>query len=162
MVQEAVKAKFKGKKYLPCRTRPIYPSTAEREYRRVVNAYGDLPILGKVVIRKLEVKNMKLKNTGNKIVNVGSTILMPDQEMDITAELATTPGIKALARKGIVSVVGTIPAPDTKSDRDSEPEKPAKKGRKSKSEDACANTECNRTDAPVEPAQTEDTPEIQE
>ena len=38
-VQEAVKEKFKGSTTLKCRTKPKYPSSAEREFQRVTNAF---------------------------------------------------------------------------------------------------------------------------
>jgi len=41
-VQEAVKRKFKGKKPLNCKTVPMYPSSAEREYKRIANSYVKL------------------------------------------------------------------------------------------------------------------------
>lgn len=37
--KEAVSAKFRGGKRLICKTPPIYPQGAEREFQRVVNAY---------------------------------------------------------------------------------------------------------------------------
>lgn len=39
MTKEAAKGAFKGKKSLPCKTVPRYPASAEREFRRVMNAY---------------------------------------------------------------------------------------------------------------------------
>ena len=41
MVQEAVKAKFRGHKVLLCKRQPQYPVQAEREFQRVTNAYMD-------------------------------------------------------------------------------------------------------------------------
>lgn len=41
MVQEAVKAKFRGHQVLLCKRQPQYPVQAEREFQRVTNAYMD-------------------------------------------------------------------------------------------------------------------------
>lgn len=39
VVQEAVKPKFHGHDTLECKTKPCFPASAEREFRRVTNAY---------------------------------------------------------------------------------------------------------------------------
>jgi hypothetical protein len=41
---------------------------------------------------------MKVHNIGSKIVNIGSTALMPGDSMDITEIQAGTPAIKVLAK----------------------------------------------------------------
>ena len=47
---------------------------------------------------------MKLVNTSSKVINVGATVLMPDDEMTITAEIAELPSIKALAAKQLLKL----------------------------------------------------------
>lgn len=47
---------------------------------------------------------MKLKNIGNRIVNVGSTVLTPDSSMEISAEQAKNRSIKAYIRKGFLKL----------------------------------------------------------
>lgn len=42
MVKEAVQAKFRGNTTLRCKTTPMYPDSAEREFRRVTNGYMKL------------------------------------------------------------------------------------------------------------------------
>lgn len=38
-VKQATQAKFRGKKTIKCKTKPLYPESAEREYARVTNGY---------------------------------------------------------------------------------------------------------------------------
>ena len=47
---------------------------------------------------------MILKNIGSKIINVGSTILMPEDEMEISKEIAETPSILALVNMKFLSI----------------------------------------------------------
>lgn len=80
---------------------------------------------------------MELKNISEKVISIGSTVVMPDHITEITTEQATTPSIKALIKQGYVSVTekssatgkesqtGDAPAPtgtpktaDNKSDGD--------------------------------------------
>lgn len=80
---------------------------------------------------------MELKNISEKVISIGSTVVMPDHITEITAEQATAPSIKALIKHGYVSVTekssaagkesqtGDAPAPtgtpktaDNKSDGD--------------------------------------------
>ena len=54
---------------------------------------------------------MILHNVGSKIINVGTTILMPGDSMNITAEVAKLPAIEAFAEMGFVMVEGDKVAP---------------------------------------------------
>lgn len=47
---------------------------------------------------------MELKNISEKVISVGSEIVMPDKVIDITEERAAAPSIKALIKQGYVSV----------------------------------------------------------
>lgn len=49
---------------------------------------------------------MILSNIGTKIINVGSTVLMPGDNMKINAEIATLPAIEAFKEMGFVSIIG--------------------------------------------------------
>lgn len=53
---------------------------------------------------------MTIKNIGAKIISVGTTVLMPGDEMPASKEAACTPAIKAMERKGFLSVTGDEPA----------------------------------------------------
>jgi treponemal membrane protein B len=47
---------------------------------------------------------MIIKNTGSKIISIGTTVLMPDGEMKVNKEIASTPAIRAFERMGLVKV----------------------------------------------------------
>lgn len=47
---------------------------------------------------------MVIKNIGDKIINIGTTVLMPDKEMRASKELAATPAIQTFARMGFIKV----------------------------------------------------------
>lgn len=49
---------------------------------------------------------MILSNIGTKIINVGSTVLMPGDNMKINAEIAALPAIEAFKEMGFVSIIG--------------------------------------------------------
>lgn len=66
---------------------------------------------------------MTIKNTGSKIVSIGTTVLMPDQSMTVSKAVAETPAIKALVKKEFLAVI--------------DDEKPAKKPA-AKADDAAA------------------------
>lgn len=57
---------------------------------------------------------MTLKNTGTKIISVGSAVLMPDAEMNISKDIAETPAIKAFARLGLVKIENDNKKPTVK------------------------------------------------
>lgn len=45
-----------------------------------------------------------VKNTSNKIINIGTTPLMPDDSMEVSADIAESPAIKAMAALGQLSI----------------------------------------------------------
>lgn len=47
---------------------------------------------------------MIIKNTGAKIISIGTTVLMPDAEMKVSKGIAETPAIKAFVRMGFVKI----------------------------------------------------------
>ena len=47
---------------------------------------------------------MLLKNIGTKIINVGAVVLMPGEETKISEKAAKTPSIKALCKRGLLSL----------------------------------------------------------
>lgn len=47
---------------------------------------------------------MVIKNIGDKIINIGTTVLMPDKEMSVNKELAATPAIQTFARMGFIKI----------------------------------------------------------
>ena len=54
---------------------------------------------------------MILSNVGTKIINIGSTVLMPGDNMKISAETAKLPAIEAFKEMGFVAVIGEETAP---------------------------------------------------
>lgn len=87
---------------------------------------------------------MIIRNIGNKIVNVGTTVLMPDAEMKVNDVIGNAPAVKALVAKGHLLVVEEVPK-----------ETPAKKPRDmrvKKAAEAPAEVE-----APAETAEPEET-----
>lgn len=58
---------------------------------------------------------MILNNVGNKIINIGATILMPGTSMKISREIETLPAIVAFKEMGFVTVTPDVNvAPDIK------------------------------------------------
>lgn len=47
---------------------------------------------------------MKLKNISQKVISIGTIVLMPDKDIQITAQKAKTPSIKALVKAGFLSI----------------------------------------------------------
>lgn len=45
---------------------------------------------------------MKIRNKGSKIINIGTTILMPDASMDINEATLKLPAIQAFISKGLL------------------------------------------------------------
>lgn len=45
---------------------------------------------------------MKIRNKGSKIINIGTTILMPDASMDINEAALKLPAIQAFIAKGLL------------------------------------------------------------
>lgn len=57
---------------------------------------------------------MELKNISEKVISVGSEVVMPDKSITITEERAAAPSIKALIKQGYVSVTKKSSATGTK------------------------------------------------
>lgn len=69
---------------------------------------------------------MTITNKTNKIINIGTTILMPEESMTISDAVANTPAIKAFAKKGMVVLSEPKmenPEQDANQGEDKEPEK---------------------------------------
>lgn len=47
---------------------------------------------------------MELKNISEKVINIGTTVVMPDKSITISEKQASLPSIKALAKQGYISV----------------------------------------------------------
>lgn len=47
---------------------------------------------------------MKLKNVSVKVINIGTKVLMPGAEMEVSAEIANLPAIRAMVRMGLLTV----------------------------------------------------------
>lgn len=47
---------------------------------------------------------MNIKNTSSRIINIGTTILRPDDTMPTTDQLVATPAIKAMVEKGWLTI----------------------------------------------------------
>lgn len=81
---------------------------------------------------------MTLLNIGSKIINVGTTILMPGDKMEISEEISKLPAIQAFVELGFVSVVGEVSAPAAAESTPAAEEATAKRGRRAKAEEAAA------------------------
>ena len=51
---------------------------------------------------------MKIRNKGSKIINIGTTILMPDASMDINEATLKLPAIQAFIAKGLTKITGGV------------------------------------------------------
>lgn len=49
---------------------------------------------------------MTVKNISQKVINIGTTILMPDKEMEVTKEVTETPAFKAMVERGYLVITG--------------------------------------------------------
>lgn len=47
---------------------------------------------------------MTIKNTGSKIISIGTTVLMPDATMKASKAVCETPAVKAFIKKGLLTV----------------------------------------------------------
>ena len=47
---------------------------------------------------------MIIRNIGSKVISIGSSVLMPDGELEVTDAIANTASIKAMCEKGFVAV----------------------------------------------------------
>lgn len=45
-----------------------------------------------------------LKNMSVKVINIGKSILLPGDEMEVTEEIAKLPAVVAIARKGLLTI----------------------------------------------------------
>ena len=45
-----------------------------------------------------------LKNMSVKVINIGKSILLPGDEMEVTEEIARLPAVVAIARKGLLTI----------------------------------------------------------
>lgn len=59
---------------------------------------------------------MIIKNTGTKIVHIGTTMLMPEETMTADKVVCGAPAIKALVKKGLLSVSEEPKAPKNGND----------------------------------------------
>lgn len=48
---------------------------------------------------------MTIKNTSQKVINIGTTILMPDKTMEASKALTETPSIKAMVERGQLAII---------------------------------------------------------
>lgn len=51
---------------------------------------------------------MIIKNTGNKIINIGSNMLMPDSQIRVGSGMGDNPAIAALAEKGYIKLIDEV------------------------------------------------------
>ena len=47
---------------------------------------------------------MIIRNIGSKVISIGSAVLMPDGEIEVTDAIANAASIKAMCEKGFISV----------------------------------------------------------
>lgn len=62
---------------------------------------------------------MIIRNIGTKIINIGSTVLMPDAETDVSDTVAAAPAIQTLISMGLIAAerekkASTMPDPESK------------------------------------------------
>lgn len=69
---------------------------------------------------------MIIKNTGTKIVHIGTTMLMPEETMTADKAVCGAPAIKALVKKGLLSVSEEPKAPKNGNDAKAKAEAEAK------------------------------------
>lgn len=48
---------------------------------------------------------MKIKNTSSKVISVMTTVLLPDEECETSAEVVALPSVKALIEKNFLKVI---------------------------------------------------------
>lgn len=67
---------------------------------------------------------MRIKNNGQKIVHVGSVMILPEQVQEVPGEI--TPPLAALIEHGVLSVEGTeLPSESKAADKPARSRKPA-------------------------------------
>lgn len=69
---------------------------------------------------------MLIKNIGSKIVHIGTTMLMPEDTMTADKAVCEAPAIKALTKKGLLSVSEEPKAPKNGNDAKAKAEAEAK------------------------------------
>jgi len=69
---------------------------------------------------------MIIKNTGTKIVHIGTTMLMPEDTMTADKAVCEAPAIKAFVKKGLLSVSEEPKAPKNGNDAKAKAEAEAK------------------------------------
>ena len=47
---------------------------------------------------------MIIRNIGSKVISIGTAVLMPDGELEVTDAIANTASIKAMCEKGFIAV----------------------------------------------------------
>lgn len=52
---------------------------------------------------------MKIKNTSSKVISVMTTVLLPDEECETSAEVVALPSVKALIEKNFLKVIADEP-----------------------------------------------------
>lgn len=67
---------------------------------------------------------MKILNTGSKVVNIGTTVLLPGKDMTCNKAIAEAPSIKALVEKGFLTVIDE-PKQSARGTRGAAPKAPA-------------------------------------
>ena len=60
---------------------------------------------------------MTIKNTSQKVINIGTTILMPDKTMEASKALTETPSIKAMVERGQLAIISEKGGKDKDADK---------------------------------------------
>ena len=79
---------------------------------------------------------MIIRNIGSKVISIGSAVLMPDGELEVTDAIANTASIKAMCEKGFIAV-----------ERARKTGRPTKTASKSSTEKPLTNDSANKTAA---------------
>ena len=84
---------------------------------------------------------MIIKNTGPKIVHIGTTMLMPEDTMTADKAVCEAPAIKAFVKKGLLSVSEEPKAPKNGNDAKAKAEAEAKAKAEKEAAEAKAKAE---------------------
>ena len=84
---------------------------------------------------------MIIKNTGTKIVHIGTTMLMPEDTMTADKAVCEAPAIKAFVKKGLLSVSEEPKAPKNGNDAKAKAEAEAKAKAEKEAAEAKAKAE---------------------
>ena len=76
---------------------------------------------------------MIIRNIGSKVISIGSAVLMPDGELEVTDAITNTASIKAMCEKGFIAV-----------ERARKTGRPAKTASKSSTEKPQTNDSANK------------------